>query len=83
MNQVKIHQNGVITSRLLKAEDLDSPNENLTFVVRQPPKFGYLQKMLPSGSLKNITLGETKRFKEDISKTTDHVFAGRNCNYKQ
>ena len=71
--QVKIHQNGVITNRLLKAEDLDSPNENLTFIVRQLPKFGYLQKMLPSGSLKNITLGKARRFKRQISKTNGHV----------
>ncbi|ESO98009.1 hypothetical protein LOTGIDRAFT_174474 [Lottia gigantea] len=44
-----------ITNDDLKAEDLDSKDPELTFIVRQMPKYGYLQKLVNNYAY-NITL---------------------------
>ena len=45
-----------ITSKLLKATDIDSPDANLTFVIRTSPKAGFLQLLMADGNLKNLTV---------------------------
>ncbi|KAK6168396.1 hypothetical protein SNE40_020939 [Patella caerulea] len=44
-----------ITNDELKAEDLDSNDPDLTFIVRQMPKYGYIQKLL-GNFIYNISL---------------------------
>lgn len=46
----------VITNDMLKAEDLDSSDPNLLFIIRQKPKFGYLRKTV-GGVITNLTQG--------------------------
>ena len=49
----------VITNRILQATDLDSPDSNLTFVVRLEPNQGLLQRLskIDGSVAENITLG--------------------------
>lgn len=49
----------IITNRILQATDLDSPDSNLTFVVRVEPKNGLLQRLskVDGSVVENITLG--------------------------
>ncbi|KAL8607296.1 hypothetical protein ACOMHN_047627 [Nucella lapillus] len=52
----KAGETKIIGNDLLKAEDLDSNDSSLTFIVRQKPKFGYLQK-ITAASVTNLTQG--------------------------
>ncbi|XP_034404830.1 FRAS1-related extracellular matrix protein 2b isoform X1 [Cyclopterus lumpus] len=54
--EVKIGDVKVINSNVLKATDLDSEDETLTYIVRYGPSQGYLQ-WVTSGTLQNITVG--------------------------
>lgn len=45
-----------ITNQALMATDLDSPDANLTYVVRRSPVFGYLQQNI-NGVFENLTKG--------------------------
>ncbi|XP_076446552.1 LOW QUALITY PROTEIN: extracellular matrix protein 3-like [Babylonia areolata] len=47
----------VITNDLLKAEDLDSNDASLVYIIRQKPKFGYLHKVDPDSESTNLTQG--------------------------
>ncbi|XP_076467569.1 extracellular matrix protein 3-like [Babylonia areolata] len=52
----KAGETKVISNEMLKAEDLDSNDSSLTFIIRQKPKFGYLQKIV-GASVTNLTQG--------------------------
>ncbi len=56
---IKISDIRIITNRILQATDLDSPDSNLTFVVRLEPRNGLLQRLnkIDGTVLENITLG--------------------------
>ena len=47
-----------ITNEELKASDLDSPDSNLTFIIRHAPVYGFLQ-METRGLMQNLTQGMT------------------------
>lgn len=51
----KTGQTRMLSSSDLKADDVDSPNENLTFLLRTPPKFGQLKRYNPTGLFINLT----------------------------
>ncbi|KAM7412782.1 hypothetical protein PAMA_020251 [Pampus argenteus] len=55
--EIEIGDVKVINSDVLKATDLDSEDDTLTYVIRYGPGQGYLQKTLPFGALQNITVG--------------------------
>ncbi|XP_026776488.3 FRAS1-related extracellular matrix protein 2-like [Pangasianodon hypophthalmus] len=51
--EVEIGETKIITNRLLKATDLDSLDSNLTFILRQAPSQGFLQRLDQSVNLTN------------------------------
>lgn len=55
--EVEIGETKEINDKVLKATDLDSDDESLTFIIRFGPSQGLLQRKTPSGALGNITLG--------------------------
>ncbi|XP_042907734.2 extracellular matrix protein 3 [Parasteatoda tepidariorum] len=56
--EIKLGESKLITNRELKAEDLDSDDSTITYVVRQVPKLGYITYLDFSGEpLYNITHG--------------------------
>lgn len=55
--EVEIGETKEINDKVLKATDLDSDDESLTFIIRFGPSQGLLQRKTPSGALENITLG--------------------------
>ncbi|KAM9318366.1 FRAS1-related extracellular matrix protein 2b [Pholidichthys leucotaenia] len=55
--EIEIGESKVINSNVLKAIDLDSEDSTLTYIIRYGPGQGYLQKVMPSGTLQNITVG--------------------------
>lgn len=57
-----IGEDSLITNRDLQATDLDSPDSNLTFIVRYLPEFGLLQrldKLDTSVVAENLTIGSS------------------------
>ncbi|GFT76574.1 extracellular matrix protein 3 [Trichonephila clavipes] len=55
---IGIGDSKLITNRELKAEDLDSDDSTITYVIRQVPKFGYISYLDYSGQpLYNLTHG--------------------------
>lgn len=54
--EVEIGETKAITSKSLKATDLDSEDSALAYIVRFGPGQGLLQRKGPSGALENITL---------------------------
>lgn len=55
---IKVGESKLITNRQLKAEDLDSDDASITYVIRQVPKFGYISYLDFSGQpIYNITHG--------------------------
>ncbi|XP_038063406.1 extracellular matrix protein 3-like [Patiria miniata] len=56
---MEIGETQIITNRILQATDLDSPDSNLTFVVRFEPQNGLLQRLskFDGSVVENITLG--------------------------
>ncbi|XP_059186594.1 FRAS1-related extracellular matrix protein 2b [Centropristis striata] len=55
--EIEIGDVKVINSNILKATDLDSEDDTLTYIIRYGPGQGYLQRATPSGTLQNITVG--------------------------
>ncbi|XP_037631902.1 FRAS1-related extracellular matrix protein 2b [Sebastes umbrosus] len=55
--EIEIGDVKVINSDILKATDLDSEDDTLTYIIRYGPGQGYLQKATPYGTLLNITVG--------------------------
>ena len=51
-----IDERVLITNRDLQAEDIDSPNLNITFIIRRIPKHGQFLLKQP-GSFQNLTVG--------------------------
>ncbi|GBL59322.1 FRAS1-related extracellular matrix protein 2, partial [Araneus ventricosus] len=55
---ISIGESKLITNRELKAEDLDSDDSSITYVIRQVPKYGYISYLDFSGQqLYNLTHG--------------------------
>ncbi|KAG1699840.1 FRAS1-related extracellular matrix protein 2 [Nymphon striatum] len=54
---MKIGDTVLITNKILKADDLDSDNENLTYTVRKVPDFGSVVMLDATGSHVNLTTG--------------------------
>uniref|UniRef100_A0A674MYU8 FRAS1 related extracellular matrix 2b n=1 Tax=Takifugu rubripes TaxID=31033 RepID=A0A674MYU8_TAKRU len=55
--EIEIGDVKVITSNVLKATDLDSEDDTLTYIIRYGPGQGFLQRTTPLGTLENITVG--------------------------
>lgn len=55
--EIEIGDVKVITSNVLKATDLDSEDNSLTYIIRYGPGQGFLQRTTPLGTLENITVG--------------------------
>ncbi|XP_029030012.1 FRAS1-related extracellular matrix protein 2a [Betta splendens] len=55
--EVEVGEAKEISSRALRATDLDSDDSALAYIIRFGPGQGLLQRKTPSGSLENITLG--------------------------
>lgn len=55
--EIEIGDVRVINSNVLKATDLDSEDDMLTYIIRYGPGQGYLQMATPFGTLQNITVG--------------------------
>ncbi|XP_072231533.1 FRAS1-related extracellular matrix protein 2a [Leuresthes tenuis] len=55
--EVEIGETKEINNKVLKATDLDSDDSMLAYIIRFGPGQGLLQRITPSGSLENITLG--------------------------
>ena len=50
-----VGESKTITPNNLKAQDVDSPDENITFIVRSPPRAGYLRLINHNGSVQTLT----------------------------
>ncbi|XP_014777556.1 extracellular matrix protein 3 [Octopus bimaculoides] len=48
----------IISNKYLKAEDPDSENETIMYIVRGPPKYGYLQRISNGHLLRNLSTGD-------------------------
>uniref|UniRef100_A0A8B9H3L6 FRAS1 related extracellular matrix 2a n=1 Tax=Astyanax mexicanus TaxID=7994 RepID=A0A8B9H3L6_ASTMX len=55
--EVEIGETKEINSKILKATDLDSDDDLLTFIIRHGPGQGFLQRKTDGGSFENITIG--------------------------
>ncbi|XP_040029913.2 FRAS1-related extracellular matrix protein 2b [Gasterosteus aculeatus] len=55
--EIEIGDVKVINGNVLKATDLDSEDDLLTYIIRYGPSQGYLQKSTATGTLQNITVG--------------------------
>ncbi|KAL6115857.1 frem2 [Pungitius sinensis] len=55
--EIEIGDVKVINGKVLKATDLDSEDDMLTYIIRYGPSQGYLQKSTTTGTLQNITVG--------------------------
>ncbi|XP_030648642.1 FRAS1-related extracellular matrix protein 2a isoform X2 [Chanos chanos] len=55
--EVEVEETKELSSKHLKATDLDTDDEALTFIIRFGPAQGLLQRKTASGSLENITVG--------------------------
>ncbi|XP_028833637.1 FRAS1-related extracellular matrix protein 3 isoform X2 [Denticeps clupeoides] len=56
--EVEIGEAKVINNRVLKAEDLDSEDKELTYIIRYGPVQGYIQRLTKHGDVTgNITIG--------------------------
>ncbi|XP_037325115.2 FRAS1-related extracellular matrix protein 2b [Pungitius pungitius] len=55
--EIEIGDVKVINGNVLKATDLDSEDDLLTYIIRYGPSQGYLQKSTTTGTLQNITVG--------------------------
>lgn len=77
--EVDILETKVITNRNLKAEDLDSEDSNLTYVVRSPPYQGGLVKVNPltGDLLQNITKGKNFTQQDIDQQTIAYVHTGQ------
>ncbi|GAB1604773.1 hypothetical protein Ahia01_000758800 [Argonauta hians] len=47
-----------ISNKYLKAEDPDSENETIMYIVKKPPKYGYLQRITSRHILRNLSTGD-------------------------
>lgn len=59
MRLVEAGQPRMLSSSALKADDVDSPTENLTFVVKAVPRMGQLRRYDQTGFAVNLTRGMT------------------------
>nr|KAG5696526.1 hypothetical protein BaRGS_021062 [Batillaria attramentaria] len=66
----------VITNDMLKAEDLDSSDPNLLFIIRQKPKFGYLRKTVGGVIVANLTQGMNFTQRDLDLRTIEYVHTG-------
>jgi hypothetical protein len=57
LDLTKIGETRMISSSALRAEDVDSPNENLTYVVRSIPSLGQLVRYERTGRAYNLSRG--------------------------
>ncbi|XP_035288338.1 FRAS1-related extracellular matrix protein 2-like isoform X1 [Anguilla anguilla] len=55
--EVEIGETKIISGKVLKATDLDSEDDKLTYIIRYGPGQGLLQRKMPSGLVENITVG--------------------------
>ncbi|KAL7847343.1 hypothetical protein SRHO_G00223230 [Serrasalmus rhombeus] len=55
--EIEIGETKEINSKILKATDLDSDDDSLTFIIRYGPGQGFLQRMTELGYIENITMG--------------------------
>lgn len=53
-----IGESDLITPQNLKATDIDSNDENITFIVRSVPRAGFLQMLREDGTIRNLTQGD-------------------------
>ncbi|KAK3696730.1 hypothetical protein QZH41_013073 [Actinostola sp. cb2023] len=51
-------ESDLLTRQNLRATDIDSPDENITFILRVAPKAGALQKLGVGGALRNLSRGD-------------------------
>ena len=62
-----IGETRMITSRALRADDVDSPNENLTYIMRSVPLMGQLARYEQTGRVYNMSHG-SKFTQNDIDR---------------
>ncbi|KAM6987161.1 FRAS1-related extracellular matrix protein 2a [Aplochiton taeniatus] len=55
--EIEVGESKEINGNVLKATDLDSEDSALTYIIRYGPSQGLLQRIGPSGSRLNVTLG--------------------------
>ncbi|KAJ8342512.1 hypothetical protein SKAU_G00324400 [Synaphobranchus kaupii] len=55
--EVELGETKMISGKVLKATDLDSEDDQLTYIIRYGPGQGLLQRKMPSGLMENITVG--------------------------
>lgn len=53
-----VGESDLITPQNLKATDIDSTDENITFIVRALPRAGFLQMLHEDGTIRNLTQGD-------------------------
>ena len=53
-----VGESKIITPKNLRAHDVDSPDDNITFLVRSPPRSGQLRKIYSNGSSQILGKGE-------------------------
>ncbi|XP_062869848.1 FRAS1-related extracellular matrix protein 2a [Trichomycterus rosablanca] len=73
--------NVIISTPILNGDDADIPAEDLTFIITEPPKHGFILNQLAAGStpISNFTLEQIKEassiiYEHDDSETTEDTF---------
>ena len=54
-----VGESKAITPNNIKAQDVDSPDKNITFVVRRPPRAGFLRRININGSVEILAQWQT------------------------
>ncbi|XP_071087584.1 FRAS1-related extracellular matrix protein 2-like [Haliotis cracherodii] len=65
-----------ITDEHLKAEDLDSNDPDIIFIIRRIPKYGYLQRDLGRDRYQNLTLGQNFTQRDIDERKVQYVHTG-------
>ncbi|XP_069832964.1 FRAS1-related extracellular matrix protein 3 [Dendropsophus ebraccatus] len=76
--EIEIGETKLITNKVLKATDLDSDDESLTYVIRFGPSQGLLQRLNPDGTVQgNITVGMNFTQKEINKELIQYTHIGQ------